>query len=314
MRWSGKQLNFEMRSGQALAQIEASIIDQTVFAQMCESAWGRKLLRWQCADTGLAHELQQDIAKNGFFDERVIADHWGPVQVATISGRDAPEKIESQPPTVDLLQALYQKGYSVIINDLQQRSTHCTTLCDALNRQLGCGVNANAYLTPSDSQALDRHYDDEDVIVFQLSGSKHWQVWEPGEPQCPPLPGLPYSERQAFDGAHLLHTTLQPGDCIYLPAGFAHQATCSGEPSLHVTFSLAAWCLADLLVPVLQQLMRLDAGAFLRTRLPLTYQGRLADGSAAQLLAILKSGYLQMAQRLTENDVNMLVFPSGDYA
>lgn len=48
----------------------------------------------------------------------------------------------------------------------------------ALERQLGCLVGSNAYLTPASSQGLAPHYDDVELWVVQTAGTKKWRLYK----------------------------------------------------------------------------------------------------------------------------------------
>ncbi|MER8083633.1 JmjC domain-containing protein [Streptomyces sp. NPDC058316] len=77
------------------------------------------------------------------------------------------------------------------------------------------------------------HRDDGDILVIQLSGAKHWQVFGgPTDADWQPV-------REDDPGPVLLDTVVRPGEVLYVPNGYAHtaQATADG-PSLHLTIAL----------------------------------------------------------------------------
>ncbi|MFF4298480.1 JmjC domain-containing protein [Streptomyces vinaceus] len=77
------------------------------------------------------------------------------------------------------------------------------------------------------------HRDDGDILVLQLSGSKHWKVYGgPADGHWQPV-------REDDPGEALLDTVVRPGEVLYVPNGYAHtaQATADG-PSLHLTIVL----------------------------------------------------------------------------
>ncbi|MFF7728610.1 JmjC domain-containing protein [Streptomyces sp. NPDC008001] len=84
---------------------------------------------------------------------------------------------------------------------------------------------------PGRSSAV--HRDDGDVLVIQLSGSKRWQVYGgPADAHWQPVP-------EADPGPVLLEATVEPGQVLYVPNGFAHAARATGSgPSLHLTVVL----------------------------------------------------------------------------
>lgn len=100
-------------------------------------------------------------------------------------------------------------------------------------------IGTNVYLTPPNSQGFAPHYDDIEAFVLQLEGAKHWRVYKPKTPQ-EYLPRVS-SENFAQDeiGEPIMKVTLEPGDMLYFPRGYIHQAeTVSGKHSLHITVSM----------------------------------------------------------------------------
>lgn len=130
----------------------------------------------------------------------------------------------------------YSKGYSVVLNLVEQRSPVVASLCRAMARDLESWVGANYYLTPAGAQGFAAHYDSHDVLIAQISGSKSWRVGrapyvdidEPGLAR----PGFE-TESQVWD--------MKPGDVAYLPKGTAHQAVTGAHSSVHVTFGIEPW-------------------------------------------------------------------------
>ena len=71
----------------------------------------------------------------------------------------------------------------------------------------------NAYITPPGSQGFDLHRDDHDVFVLQVSGEKHWIV---------------YDDRDR--ARSLIDHSLARGETLYVPKGFPHTATAGASP------------------------------------------------------------------------------------
>jgi hypothetical protein len=130
----------------------------------------------------------------------------------------------------------------------------CRQIADDFRAQglvLGKPVRANAYFTPPRAQGLDPHYDDHDVLVLQLHGSKRWRIHhEVKWPRRPMADVLP----REFIKATPQELTLTPGDVLYLPRGFVHEAAAMESSSLHLTLSLqpATWA------NVFEKLVELD--------------------------------------------------------
>nr|TKR97698.1 hypothetical protein D5086_0000209930 [Populus alba] len=104
------------------------------------------------------------------------------------------------------------------------------------------------YLTPPNSQGLDRHCDDHCVFVCQLFGTKQWTIYSQPNLQLPRLYD-PLDREQCFVEENSLagyrKFLLREGDILYIPRGFPHEA-CTHDGgssdlarfSLHVTFGI----------------------------------------------------------------------------
>ena len=100
-------------------------------------------------------------------------------------------------------------------------------------RELGHPAQANAYYTPRDSQGLPVHHDTHDVFVLQVAGEKRWLVYDPVLEL--PLRDQRYDTELGAPGEPVHDVALQPGDTLYLPRGWLHQAVTSSTDSLHLT-------------------------------------------------------------------------------
>jgi bifunctional lysine-specific demethylase and histidyl-hydroxylase NO66 len=133
----------------------------------------------------------------------------------------------------------------------QKLSPPLHSLLSLLESEWGCMVGCNAYLTPAQSQqGFAPHYDDIEAFVLQLEGTKRWRVYKPLSVETT----LPRTSSHDFYEADLteppeMDLLLRPGDVLYMPRGWIHQAvTTSNEHSLHLTISaMQQWCWGDLL-------------------------------------------------------------------
>jgi ribosomal protein L16 Arg81 hydroxylase len=113
--------------------------------------------------------------------------------------------------------AAFDDGATIVFQGLHRYWPPLTRLTAELELELGHPCQANAYLTPPDSQGFAVHEDTHDVFVFQTSGSKLWEVHTP-------------------DGVEEI--LLEPGLCLYLPTGTPHAARAQKTASLHVTVGI----------------------------------------------------------------------------
>jgi ribosomal protein L16 Arg81 hydroxylase len=80
------------------------------------------------------------------------------------------------------------------------------------------------------------HHDTHDVICLQVAGEKRWLVYEPVWEL--PLRDQRYRPELGSPGATMLDVVLRPGDTLYLPRGWLHEALTSETDSLHLTIGV----------------------------------------------------------------------------
>lgn len=132
----------------------------------------------------------------------------------------------------------YDDGCSIRILNPQTFHQPIYKMNAKLQELFHCMVGTNVYLTPPNSQGFAPHYDDIEAIVMQIEGAKLWKVYSPREPK----EYLPRVSSENFTqddlGEPLFEVKLEPGDMLYFPRGFIHQAeTVEGKHSLHITTS-----------------------------------------------------------------------------
>ena len=107
-------------------------------------------------------------------------------------------------------------------------------------------VGANCYASgPGLDTSAPPHSDRQEVFVVQCSGKKRWVVYEPPaydlDPERDPFSRGKGDDALETDGLRVVFDgVLGAGDLLYVPAGFPHETTTTGEraPSLHVTFGV----------------------------------------------------------------------------
>lgn len=119
----------------------------------------------------------------------------------------------------------FADGATIVLQALHRQSGEIGRLCRGLELALTHPVQANAYITPPGSQGFSIHEDTHDVFVIQTHGSKAWRVYEAGTP--------------------ILETDLTPGDVLYIPRGFPHDAEAGAGVSAHVTVGILSSTWAD---------------------------------------------------------------------
>jgi bifunctional lysine-specific demethylase and histidyl-hydroxylase NO66 len=158
----------------------------------------------------------------------------------------------------------FAAGYTIVLNGLQRTVPAIASLAHAIEVELHFETQVNAYITPPESQGFLPHYDDHDVLILQIHGSKTWHVYEHAD-----VAPHDFERRRAVVAADLAlpnKLRLEAGDVLYLPRGRVHAAEANKEPSVHLTFGIHAPTVLTLITRALKALSLRDDRVL--TRLP----------------------------------------------
>ena len=179
--------------------------------------------------------------------------------------------------------AEWERGATIVLQGLHLTRPELGAFARSLERTLGSPTQVNAYYTPRASQGLPVHHDTHDVFVLQVAGEKRWLVYEPALEL--PLKNQKYATELGAPGPPTHDLILQPGDMLYLPRGWLHEALTSETDSLHLTVGVNVVTWLDAFRAALEE-----------CRDELGFRRSIQDGAADELVEILRS-------RLTRHDV-----------
>jgi ribosomal protein L16 Arg81 hydroxylase len=196
-------------------------------------------------------------------------------------------------PDAKLVQAWVAKGASVVMNDVDSLTPGLASVSAALeNAGLG-KAQANVYISWQSHKAFHTHYDTHDVWAVQVEGEKSWNIWE-GRAEYPiahpAFRGQPQAQHDQARGKLRGTVLMRPGDLLYLPRGWYHDALAEAPSSVHVAYGVHA--------PLGMDLMNILAERVLydpEFRKPLPRQ----DGSVPAKFALTQRAGL-LGQRLAE--------------
>lgn len=178
----------------------------------------------------------------------------------------------------------FSKGSTIRIGNIASHVAAIRSLQQYIEGNLEADVNINLYLTPPASRAFAAHYDDHDVFIIQVSGSKTWKLSLPAEPS--PVEVLyrgraSWLTRELPDKTRLkpMPTTekewtvkLKAGDLLYVPRGHMHQVYSEDEESLHLTVAVTVVTWYEVIVQSLMETLK--GSDILREALPPDMSGR----------------------------------------
>lgn len=132
-------------------------------------------------------------------------------------------------------------GASLIAGDAQELTTRLADASAMLARAFAAAVGVNLYCSFKGVQAFGTHYDLHDVFALQVEGEKVWRLYEnrADSPVDMP-PDTPETRRwlEQSRGRVMAEVRMRPGDVLYLPRGWYHDALAQDGASLHATFSV----------------------------------------------------------------------------
>jgi lysine-specific demethylase/histidyl-hydroxylase NO66 len=134
---------------------------------------------------------------------------------------------------------LFNNGSTIVLQAANLAFDKLNNFTRILEQELGVYVQANIYITPSNSKGFYPHIDTHEVFVLQISGSKAWNIYDVPIPAPNKGWQITDKDRQRYMNSKPLHElVLHQGDILYVPSGVAHDAYTTGEHSIHVTFGI----------------------------------------------------------------------------
>jgi len=166
--------------------------------------------------------------------------------------------LESVADAADFRQRIEQfhaRNYSVRFPELRPLSAALDGLARALEMLLHTQVTASAFWSRGGMRAPVQ-YDDHDLIVVQLLGTKRWHVSSKASELNNTWKGIP--EGAPDLGPH--HSVdVRPGDLLYFPRGTLHTVD-SDDESLHLSIGFTPLTVREAVIAALDQLSDLDRG------------------------------------------------------
>eukprot|EP01080_Neovahlkampfia_damariscottae_P011998 gene11998-5398_t len=133
----------------------------------------------------------------------------------------------------------YEQGCSLRFLSPQKQFKQIWKSMSILDEYFGAVTGCNVYLTPPNSQGFAPHYDDVEVFIIQVEGSKFWRVY-PFE-KSPAIQLARFSSKnfspKDIPYKPIIDVELKAGDMLYLPRGTIHQGRTEKNHSLHLSLS-----------------------------------------------------------------------------
>jgi hypothetical protein len=131
-----------------------------------------------------------------------------------------------------------EKGATLIFNSCEEVYAPLGELCASLERLFHTNVYANLYAGWRRDNSFEVHWDDQDNLILQVAGRKHWKVWDPI--RCCPFKRdiVDTSLKTRPEGPPAWDGVVEQGWILNVPRGWWHVAYPMDEPCLHVTVTV----------------------------------------------------------------------------
>lgn len=260
----------------------ATLLHPIPVQQFCEAHWARRPLHIArdradfYRDLFSLAELERYLSLDGIF------------QIHSVATPSREYGLPDPPPaSVSEVYERLLNGSSLRLRQME-RYLHPTSPLVSLLRNMEVLLrhpcdSLSCYVSAPEGRGLGAHHDETEIFTLQISGTKRWRIYHRVDSD---EAGLHEPENLGEPAEDIV---LKPGDLFYLPAGYIHDVTTTGEPSFSLTivFSPFRWrALLDLLAARLARtsafLAPLPAGTSLLEQESATFQ--LAFESRLELI------------------------------
>jgi len=138
------------------------------------------------------------------------------------------------------VQLFLRMGASLVGDHIEDIDPAVRQAANMLSDQFAGTAGANVYCSFKNIRAFNSHCDLHEVFAVQLEGEKVWQIYE--NRADAPVEALEGKDAQAIidqaKGRVMMTVRMQPGDLLYIPRGYFHDALADSDASLHLTFGV----------------------------------------------------------------------------
>jgi ribosomal protein L16 Arg81 hydroxylase len=143
------------------------------------------------------------------------------------------------------------EGATLILDNIDELAPAVGQLAEAFEDVLRSRTLVNLYASWCAHKGFNLHWDDQDTMILQVSGRKHWKIYSPT--RLHPLK-LDVEVSPTPNGEPAWEGILADGDLIYVPRGWWHVAYPLDEPSLHLTVTMVPANGTDFLLWIVERL------------------------------------------------------------
>ena len=134
-----------------------------------------------------------------------------------------------------------RRGASIVLNDVETLTPGLAAVAEALETGPGGKVQGNLYCSRNEHQAFPSHFDTHDVYALHIAGEKRWHIYQrhfEAPINHPAFKSLDQAFHERHKGPISMTVTMRPGDLLYIPRGYYHDALAQSDHTIHVSYSV----------------------------------------------------------------------------
>lgn len=195
------------------------------------------------------------------------------------------------------IREVLDSGYTVGLRHVDRYDAELTELAKQFHDVFAAPIDIHLYCTPAKYEGFGWHYDAEEVFVLQTHGSKNWWLRKNTVNPWPLIDQIPRDQRYGREIMPVMHSRLDCGDWLYIPAGYWHKTQAETD-SISLSVGIRAWTALD----VFDVLRPLLADSMLwRQRLPCFGAHANIENASGQWQDLLNSLGEDLAQRFKDS-------------
>lgn len=132
---------------------------------------------------------------------------------------------------------LMENGSTLVINRVNAHNSFIQDLSSSFAKFVMSQTLANGYFAFGGDGSFGDHWDTHDVFAVQLFGKKRWKLYTPTF-ESPLTPHTSKNYKHERPKEAILDCILEPGDCLYIPKGWWHNALPTEKETFHIAIGV----------------------------------------------------------------------------